>query len=407
MLKKKIYYFICNLPVLRGIFRRIKTTEKKIKKTEQHLIRITESFNVQMSNLEQSIEKLQNQIDLLVKENQKLADQNRKLQDVLADLSHKSDEFIIEIQMLNEKTERVNKKNQDVDRRLGRTEREFDKKLHYYFTKALEPEKYKEALTEWYNTKMGAYMDLDHPVTLNEKIQWLKLNDSTPEKTFLADKNRARYWVADKIGDKYLIPVLGIYKNFDDICFEELPDQFVMKASHGSGWNIVVDDKDKLDLDDTRKKFNCWLSKNFAFMMGLELHYKNIEPVIVIEKYQPCKFEYQFWCFNGKPEFVSVISKPHGVNKKITYDLNWNRLDFVTSLPRLETELKKPEKFEEMKKLAKKLCEDFLLVRVDLFYDQNQIFFNELTFTPGSGTMRWDPPEYDKYWGDRLKLPEL
>lgn len=393
--------------MLRGIFKRIEVNEQRIKKTERHLTKTTEAFNVQVLNLEQKIENLQNQVSLLIKENQNLEDQNRTLINVSINLEHKLDESIAEVKKLNEKNERVNKKNQDIDRRLGRTEREFDNKLYYYFTKALEPERYKEALTEWYNTKMGAYMDLDHPVTLNEKIQWLKLNDSTPEKTMLADKNQARYWVEDKIGDKYLIPVLGIYRRFDDICFSELPDQFVMKASHGSGWNVIVDDKNKLDLDDIRKKFNCWLSKNFAFMMGLELHYKNIEPVIVIEKYRPCKFEYQFWCFNGEPKFVSVISKPHGANKKITYDLNWKKLDFVTSLPRLEIELEKPEKFEEMKKLAKKLCEGFLLVRVDFFYDQNQIFFNELTFTPGSGTMRWDPPEYDKYWGDRLKLPEL
>lgn len=429
MLKKKIYHFICELPVLRGIFKRIKANERKIKKTEQRLTKMAEaelelkeafqeyqnSFNSRAADLDQNIENLKKQIDLLVKENHKLEEQNRKLNDVMTalenklehKLENKSEEFHAEIRKLNETDERIDKKNQNIDRRLSRTEREFDKKLHYYFTSSLEPEKYKEALTEWYNTRMEAHMDLDHPVTLNEKIQWLKLNDSTPEKTMLADKNSARSWVTDRIGDRFLIPVLGVYKRFEDISFDELPDQFVMKANHGSGWNIVVEDKNKLDPEDTRKKFNRWMNMNFAFTFGLELHYKNIDPVIVIEKYQPCKFEYQFWCFNGKPEFVSVISKPHGANKKITYDLNWNKLDFVTSLPRLENELEKPDKFEEMTELVKKLCKDFLLVRVDLFYDDGQIYFNELTFTPGSGTMRWDPPEYDKYWGERLELPEL
>ena len=125
-------------------------------------------------------------------------------------------------------------------------------------------EKYRRALIRWYYKKTGEWLDLDNPKTWNEKMQWLKLYDNTPIKTQLADKLLVRDWIKEQIGEKYLVPLLGVYDKFDDIDFSKLPDCFIIKCNHGSGWNIIVKDKNKMDIADTKKRINQWMSQTYG-----------------------------------------------------------------------------------------------------------------------------------------------
>ena len=264
---------------------------------------------------------------------------------------------------------------------------------------------YEERLSAWYKKRCGHFLDLAEPRTFNEKLQWLKLYDSVPLKTLLADKYLFRGWVEQELGKQYLIPLEGVWDSFDEIDFEKLPQQFVLMANHGSSWNIIVKDKAALERDDAKQKFDRWLGTNFALQYGLEMHYMNIPPKIIAEEYHPCQYEYQFWCFNGEPKFISAIHAPHGENAKATYDLEWKKLEFITSLPELKVKLEKPSRFEEMVNITKKICQQFSFVRIDFLHDGQKIFVGEITFTPASGLCQWQPQEYDQILGDWLTLP--
>ena len=140
-------------------------------------------------------------------------------------------------------------------------------------------------------------------------MQWLKLYDSTPIKTLLADKYLVRDWVAKKIGEEYLVPIYGSFDCFDEIVFDKLPNQFVIKTNHGCGWNIIVKNKAELDLVDAKAKIDRWMNDNYAYKWGTELHYRDIKPKIIIEKYiapEESNHEIQVWCFSKKIKFVSV-----------------------------------------------------------------------------------------------------
>lgn len=267
-------------------------------------------------------------------------------------------------------------------------------------------------LIYWYKRVTQKDLDLDNPRTFNEKIQWLKLYDSTPIKTQLADKYRVREWVKEKIGEEYLIPLLGVYDAFDEIDFDKLPDKFVMKCNHGSGWNIIVPDKSKLDLQDAKSKIDRWMNDNYAFKAGCELHYRDIQPKIVIEEFldeiSNNIYDYRFFCCNGKVEqiWIDVFSGTPEHKRKI-YDKNWNELNIIVKWPRLETSLPRPKNLEKMIELSEKMSKEFSLVRVD-FYDINdKIYFGEMTFTSMSGIGKFEPEIEDLKLGQKIKLPKL
>ena len=271
---------------------------------------------------------------------------------------------------------------------------------------------YKQELQNWYRRVTGKYLNLDNPRTFNEKIQWLKLYDSTPIKTRLADKYLVRDWVKEKIGEQYLIPLLGVYDKFEEIDFDKLPNQFVIKCNHGSAMNIIVKDKSKLDLNDAKEKLDKWMNTNFAFKYGFELHYRDIEPKIIIEQYMDDGTgdlkDYKYTCFDGKPEFIWIDSDRHTVHKRNLYDLNWKQLPYkVNSKYDTFKSPEKPDCLEKMTELAAKLSKGFPYVRVDFYIINNKIYFGEMTFTSSSGTEDIQPRSFDIYLAKQIKLPKL
>lgn len=287
--------------------------------------------------------------------------------------------------------------------------KEYERRNYDYYSK-LSPDKYEKELKIWYEKITRSSLDLNNPQTFNEKIQWLKLNDSTPLKTRLADKYLVRDWVKGKIGEQYLIPLLGVWDYFEEIDFNKLPNQFVLKANHGSGWNYIVKDKNKFDKEDARKKFDIWMHRNFAFVFGLELHYMNIHPKILAEKYMADLdgdiFDYRFFCFNGNPTYVWVdVGSGTSHHKRNIYDMNWNLQTYKVNYPNIEPAPEKPETFDEMVRCARILSQGFALVRVDFYSVKNHVYFGEMTFTPQSGTGKWEDSKQNRLYGDLIKLP--
>ena len=273
---------------------------------------------------------------------------------------------------------------------------------------------YAVALSEWFQKQTGRRLNLRAPKTFNEKIQWLKLYDSTPIKTRLADKYLVREWVKEKIGEKYLIPLLGVYDQFEDINFEKLPNQFVIKCNHGCGYNIVVRDKSQLDLNDAKQKVDRWMCENFAFKNGFELHYRDIKPKILVEAYLENEgtndlYDYKFFCFNGKVIYIEFLSERNLSGLKVAfYNRQWEKQDFTSSYPLDTKTIPKPANLELMIQLAEKLSDGFNYVRVDFYLLNNgEVKFGEMTFTPASGTSHWSSQHINLFMGQQIKLPEL
>lgn len=270
---------------------------------------------------------------------------------------------------------------------------------------------YANDLLKWYKSRNNKLFNLNRPRTFNEKIQYLKLYDSTPIKTRLADKLLVRDWVSQKIGDKYLIPLLGVYDQFDDIDFSKLPKQFVIKCNHGSGWNMVVRDKSKLNIAEVKETFDKWMHDNFAFKVGCELHYRDIPPKIIIEKFvtnnNKALYDYKFWCFNGKVKYMQFRDDFSSDLKMVFYDLKWRKQPFYYDHPMYENDLDRPNNFDEMVDIAKILCQGFAFVCVDLYrLNDGTIKFGEMTFTRSSGSGKWNKKKYDLKMGKLIKLPK-
>ena len=250
-------------------------------------------------------------------------------------------------------------------------------------------------------------LNLDNPQTFNEKLQWLKLNDRKEIYTTMVDKYEAKKYVANIIGDEYIIPTIGIYNSFDEIDFNKLPNKFVMKCTHDSGGLVICKDKNKLDINEARKKINKSLKNNYYYG-GREWPYKNVKPRIIIEKYMGSNLnDYKIFCFNGVPKYILVCSNRNGNFKNTDfYDVNWNLMPFTREKHQNNPiGISKPENLNEMLLIAEKLSKDIPFVRVDLYDIKNKIYFGEMTFYPSAGFEGFSPVEWDKKLGDMIKLP--
>ncbi len=292
---------------------------------------------------------------------------------------------------------------------VARIRNYFHQQKYFYAT---EPSQYQAAVSAQYKQLTGKIINWNELKTFTEKIQWLKLYDSTPIKTRLADKYLVRQWVAEKIGAQYLIPLLGVWNNFDDIDFDLLPDQFVLKANHGSGMNIIVRDKKTFDIENAREKINAWLNWDFGSLF-YELHYNNIKKKIIAEKFMTDGknldlVDYKFLCFDGKPVYCQYLTN-RSVHLTLDYlDLNWNHVNIERSdHPNSEhpEKISKPKNFKLMKKLAAELCKSFVHVRVDFYEVNGTVYFGEMTFTPGAGIFSYNSKGTDEYLSSLITLP--
>jgi len=271
----------------------------------------------------------------------------------------------------------------------------------------------------WWS-KTGKKLDLDNPRSFNEKIQWLMVYDHRPEYTKLVDKYLVRNYVEDTVGSKYLVPLLGVWDSPDEINFDLLPNQFVLKCNHNSGEGMCVcRTKEKIDIPTVKKKLRHALSKNYYYG-GREWSYKNVHPRILCEQFivdndpnntAGTLIDYKFYCFNGEPKFLYVgvddISSGTKGDAKLSFvDLDWKTPPFYrTDHEPIPVDVEKPERFDEMIKIAKDLSKGFPFVRVDLYWVNEKIYFSEMTFYPGAGYGFFSPEEWEKRLGDWIILP--
>lgn len=259
---------------------------------------------------------------------------------------------------------------------------------------------------------MGKKLDLDYPKSFNEKLQWLKLHNRKPEYSKMVDKVEVKNHIADTIGAEYVIPILGVWETADDIDFDKLPEQFVLKCNHDSGSVVICKDKSALNKKKTAKYLNKRLKKS-GFWYGREWPYKNVKPRIFAEQYignsgndDVC--DYKFFCFNGKAELLLIAADRQNKKTETTFDffdMEFNHLPFVNGHCMARNTPKKPKQFEKMIVLAEKLSHGIPHVRVDFYEVEGRIFFGEMTFFHWSGFCPFEPEKWDYILGDLIVLP--
>ena len=259
-------------------------------------------------------------------------------------------------------------------------------------------------INKTYKKKHGRLIDWENPKSFTEKLNVSKLYCSNELKTKLTDKLLVRDWVKEKIGEEYLVPLIGVYDKFEDINFDELPEKFVIKCNHDSGSVTLCSDKKTLDMKKLKNDYDFYLKRNFAYM-GYELHYKEIKPKIIIEKYMGDNInDYKFLCFDGKPYYCWIDIDRFRDHKKNVYDLDWNIQPFEMSYKRCNEQIEKPSNLDLMKNIAERLCKGFDHVRVDLYEVDGKTYFGEMTFTNGNGMSVFKPDEWDYKIGELWNL---
>lgn len=265
-----------------------------------------------------------------------------------------------------------------------------------------------------FRLKMGYPLNLKHPQTFNEKLQWLKLHDRNPRYTQLVDKYEVRKYVAETIGEEYLIPLLGVWDKFDDIDFDKLPNQFVLKCTHDSGGLVICKDKSKLDLKVARKKICRCLKMNYYWALR-EWPYKNVKPRIIAEKYMEDSADkelrdYKFFCFSGVAKLLFIATNRGNKLEETTFDffdMNFRHLNVTNGHPNAKETPHKPETFEKMKLLAEKLSKGIPQVRCDFYEVNGKTYFGELTFAHWSGFVPFEPKECDSEFGSWIKISDI
>jgi len=286
--------------------------------------------------------------------------------------------------------------------------REIKHRSLYYYKKNLPEFLYEDYISKRYKKSIGEDLNWSQPLRYTEKIQIAKLYNFNQLKSKLTDKVEVRSWISDKIGEQYLIPALKIYNHAEEIDFEILPDKFVIKTNHGSGTNIIVSDKRKLDIKKTVKTLKKWMSKDFTYMSDFEKHYSSIKPKIIIEEFLETPEgdlqDFKFLCFDSKVYYCWVDIGRFTDHKRNFYDLNWNLQPFTQAYSNSEEKIEKPVNFEKMISIAETLCQGLDHVRVDLYNIDGKIYFGEMTFTNGAGYERISPKEFDEKIGELWEL---
>ncbi|MBN6205755.1 hypothetical protein JYK21_04760 [Ralstonia pickettii] len=284
----------------------------------------------------------------------------------------------------------------------------YDKFKEIYY-KSLSDEKF---LEKQFEDKVGRKLDLDNPKYFNDKLQWLKLNWENSLATQCADKFEVRKFIKERIGEKYLNELYGVYNSVDEINIHKLPQSFVLKGTHGSGFNLICKNKDEIDWDVAFKSMRRWLRKKY-YLQNREWVYKGIKPRIICERFLEQDGDdelrdYRFFCFNGEPKIISVdlsITNKENTRRNL-YDLEWNLLDGEISYPKeLSKKIEKPQSLDLMIELSKKVSAGFPHARVDFYNIGELVIFGEITFFHQSGMGKFNTLEFEMQLGENLKLP--
>ena len=259
-----------------------------------------------------------------------------------------------------------------------------------------------------YRIKTGKKLNLKNPKTFCDKLNWLKLHDIHPEYTRLADKIAVREYLKEVLGEDICIPMLGAWEHYDDIDFDALPDQFVLKCNHDSGSVKIIKDKSQMDHADLRKFFEGRLRLN-PYVLGREYPYRDIKPMIMAEKYMVPEGEsdindYKFLCFDGVPKYMFVITGRNTDCRQDFYDMDFNHLAIEDSYRMSDRPMEKPTFFDEMVALVTRLSQGMKTVRMDLYEIHGKIYFGEYTFFDAGGFWPKEPEEWEYTMGDLINL---
>ena len=267
-----------------------------------------------------------------------------------------------------------------------------------------------------YYFQTGKKLNIKHPKTFNEKLQWLKLYDRRQEYTTMVDKYAVKEYVANIIGQEYIIPSLGVWDCPEDIKWDELPRQFVLKTTHGGGGKGVIICKDKEAFDKTKAIANLDKAmKRNLYQRFREWPYKNVQKRIIAEKFMEEHedpnddlIDYKFYCFSGEPTYCQVIKDRRKKETIDFFDMEWKHQDFIglnSNAVYADVLIKKPTRFDDMKSIAKALSKAIPFSRIDLYEINGKVYFSEITFFPRSGFGRFSPQRYDEVLGDKIVLP--
>ncbi len=271
----------------------------------------------------------------------------------------------------------------------------------------------RDFLERKFQAAMEKPLDLEAPKTFNEKLQWLKLYDRKPQYTVMVDKYLVRDYIAQKLGKEYLIPLLGVWDDPEEIDFDSLPDQFVLKCNHNSGLGMYIcKDKSKLDIEKVKKQLRKGLQQDY-YLLSREWPYKNVPRKIVCEKFMSDGGEeladFKVHNFNGEPKFILVCAdrfKASGLTEDF-YTTSWEHMPLKRpKLPNAASEAPRPEQLEEMLELSRKLAKDIPFVRTDFYVIDHKVYFGEITFFPSTGMAAFEPESWDETFGSWLVLPE-
>ncbi len=267
-----------------------------------------------------------------------------------------------------------------------------------------------DAVIRYYKKRTGGVSpDLKNPKTFSEKQQWYKLNCRNPLMEQCADKQEVRDYVISCGYKDILNESYGVYERVEAIPLKSLPERFVLKAAHASGWNLIVRDKNEVNWKKEKRVMRLWLKQDI-YWSGREWVYKNLKKRIVAEKYLEDEsgglLDYKFYCFNGQPRFLQLeVGRYTDCNTRNFYDMDWKLLPFGKELPHNpDVLIEKPQLFDEMKEIAEKLSKPFTYVRVDLYQVDGKVYFGELTFFPAGGAPDFVPAEYDRIVGDMWNI---
>lgn len=268
-----------------------------------------------------------------------------------------------------------------------------------------------------YRQWFGKWANLRNPLTYNEKLNWIKLNDRRPEYMIMVDKYEAKRWISDKIGSEYIIPVVGgPWNSFDEIDFNKLPKSFVLKTTHDCGGVVICKNKKKLNLSEVKKFINNHLKNNY-YLTNREWPYKNVKPRIFAEKYMSDSgkltennsqlTDYKFFCFDGKPMIMFIATDRNNSNEETKFDffdMEFKHLPIIQGHPNSNNKIEKPRNFDLMKKLSEKISKGFPEIRVDFYQVDGKIYVGELTLFHFGGCVPFKPEEWDKKLGEYINL---